>query len=63
MKRKDLVKALKTSRPAYGYVVWHEDDGRHIQLVKSNLIRELTIAFDPDEEVRAVVSDDGIWIN
>ena len=55
-----MVAALRTSRQAYGYVVWSEHDGHHIQLVKSDLIRELQTSFDSDEPVRAVISDDEV---
>jgi len=56
----EVIAALRTSRQAFGYVVWSEHDGHHIQLVKSHLIEELQASFDSDEPVRAVISDDSV---
>ena len=56
----EVIAALRTSRQAFGYVVWSEHDGHYIQLVKSDLIKELQTSFDSDEPVKAVISDDEI---
>lgn len=60
MSLREVRRALRTTKPFFGWVNLSENDGAYIQLCKSSVRLAIT---DPDSEYQIKEREDGFYIN
>ena len=61
--KKSLIRALKSTRKAYGFIRLNEHSGVRIELVKSSLLKALEQFSDEDELDNFTITDRSIYID